>query len=150
MNLTNLPMSLDEVPLPSSLPPVILTVFTRPDLLKEVLKGLTQQTLSPPQIIAYVDGARSELDLPLIDQTIALLQEFSSKIPVDIRLRSQNLGCDQNVILSLTEVLSTYESVVYLEDDNFPNPYFYDRMCRLLEAYREHKKIGSSLLGMVR
>jgi len=25
MNLTNLPMSLDEVPLPSSLPPVILT-----------------------------------------------------------------------------------------------------------------------------
>jgi len=46
MNLTNLPMSLDEVPLPSSLPPVILTVFTRPDLLKEVLKGLTQQILS--------------------------------------------------------------------------------------------------------
>ena len=143
MNLTNLPMSLDEVPLPSSLPPVILIVFTRPDLLKEVLKGLTQQTLFPHQIIAYVDGARSERDLPLIDQTIALLQEFSSKIPVDIRLRSQNLGCDQNVILSLTEVLSTYESVVYLEDDNFPNPYFYDRMCRLLEAYREQKKIFS-------
>lgn len=46
MNLTNLPMSLDEVPLPSSLPPVILIVFTRPDLLKEILKGLTQQTLS--------------------------------------------------------------------------------------------------------
>jgi glycosyltransferase involved in cell wall biosynthesis len=143
MNLTNLPMSLDEVPLPSSLPPVILTVFTRPDLLKEVLKGLTQQTLSPPQIIAYVDGARSELDLPLIDQTIALLQEFSSKIPVDIRLRSQNLGCDQNVILAFTEILSTYESIVYLEDDDFPNPYFYDSMCRLLEAYREHKKIFS-------
>ena len=37
MNLTNLPMSLDEMPLPSYLPPVILTVFTRSDLLKEVL-----------------------------------------------------------------------------------------------------------------
>jgi hypothetical protein len=42
MNLTSLAMSLDEVPLPSSLPPVILTVFTRPDLLKEVwLFGLS-------------------------------------------------------------------------------------------------------------
>ncbi|GBF55464.1 hypothetical protein N0824_03345 [Microcystis sp. 0824] len=38
-------MSLDEMPLPSSLPPVTLTVFTRPDLLKEVLKGLTENIL---------------------------------------------------------------------------------------------------------
>jgi hypothetical protein len=143
MSLTSLPLSLDDVPLPNDLPPVILTVFTRPDLLKEVLKGLTQQSLSPHKIIAYVDGARSERDLPLIEQTITLLQDFSSTIPVEIKLRSQNLGCDQNVILALTEVLSTYESVVYLEDDDFPNPYFYDRMCRLLEAYREHKKIFS-------
>ncbi|NCS77107.1 MAG: hypothetical protein GPJ17_07675 [Microcystis aeruginosa K13-07] len=58
MNLTNLPMSLDEVPLPSPLPPVILTVFTRPDLLKEVLKGLTQQTLSEsPRICEAIYGS---------------------------------------------------------------------------------------------
>jgi hypothetical protein len=58
MNLTNLPMSLDEMPLPSYLPPVILTVFTRPDLLKEVLKGLTQQTLSEsPRICETIYGS---------------------------------------------------------------------------------------------
>ena len=57
MNLTNLPMSLDEMPLPSYLPPVILTVFTRPDLLKEVLKGLTQQILSAsPRICEAIYG----------------------------------------------------------------------------------------------
>jgi hypothetical protein len=51
-------MSLDEVPLPSPLPPVILTVFTRPDLLKEVLKGLTQQTLSEsPRICEAIYGS---------------------------------------------------------------------------------------------
>ncbi|MFN9671249.1 MAG: hypothetical protein ACK552_01185 [Microcystis sp.] len=57
MNLTSLAMSLDEVPLPSSLPPVILTVFTRPDLLKEVLKGLTQKILSAsPRICEAIYG----------------------------------------------------------------------------------------------
>ena len=60
MNLTNLPMSLDEVPLPSSLPPVILIVFTRPDLLKEVLKGLTQKILSAsPRICEAIYGSLS-------------------------------------------------------------------------------------------
>ncbi|WP_287718283.1 hypothetical protein [Microcystis sp. M017S1] len=51
-------MSLDEMPLPSYLPPVILTVFTRPDLLKEVLKGLTQQILSAsPRICEAIYGS---------------------------------------------------------------------------------------------
>lgn len=44
------------------------------------------------------------------------------------------MGCDQNVILGLTEVFSSHDSLIYLEDDIVPNPHFYDRMCRLLEA----------------
>ncbi len=60
MNLTNLPMSLDPVPLPSSLPPVILIVFTRTDLLKEVLKGLNQKILSAsPRICEAIYGSLS-------------------------------------------------------------------------------------------
>jgi len=53
------------------------------------------------------------------------------------------LGCDRNVISALTEVLSLHSTLVYLEDDVVPNPCFYDRMCRLLEAYRNCEQVCS-------
>ena len=138
-----LPTSLDDVLLPGELPPLVLITFTRPDLLKEVLKAISQQSLLPPKIIAFVDGSRKANDKPLIEQCISLLEEFSTLVPVHIVARTHNLGADQNIILSLTEVLSSYNSLVYLEDDTIPNPYFYDRMCRLLEVYRDHKQVCS-------
>ncbi|AFY99519.1 sugar transferase [Calothrix sp. PCC 6303] len=138
-----MPISLDDVALPKDFPPLVLIAFTRPDLLKEVLIGLSQQSLLPKKIIAFIDGARNAKDQPLIEQCIVLLKDFSLTIPVDIVARPNNLGCDQNVIIGLTEVLSAYDSLVYLEDDIVPNRHFYDRVCRLLEAYREHKQIFS-------
>ncbi|MEB3211636.1 MAG: glycosyltransferase [Leptolyngbyaceae bacterium] len=130
--------SLDEVVLTGDLPPLVLIAFTRPELLTQVLDAVAQQTLFPPKVIAFVDGARHEDDQRLIDQCVTHLKAFSAStsIPVHIIARTQNLGCDQNVIQGLTDVLSTHDSLVYLEDDTLPNPYFYDRMCRLLEVYR--------------
>ncbi|MEA5571676.1 sugar transferase [Calothrix sp. UHCC 0171] len=140
---TNLPLSLDNVALPEKLPPLVIIAFTRPELIKEVLTGVSQQLLLPQQIIAFVDGARKASDEPLISQCINLLEEFSSQIPVKIIARSQNLGCDKNIILAFTEVLSEYDSLIHLNDDIVPNRFFYDRMCRLLEAYRHHQEVFS-------
>lgn len=138
-----LPTSVDDVLLPEESPPLVLTAFTRPDLLKDVLEGISQQSLLPSKMIAFVDGPRNVNDRPLIEQCISLLKDFSTLIPVDIVPRTNNLGCDQNVILAFTEVLSSYDSLVYIEDDTMTNPYFYDRMCRLLEVYRDHKQVCS-------
>jgi hypothetical protein len=138
-----LPKSLDNVPLPSELPPLVLIAFTRPDLLQPVLEGIARQSLLPPKIIAFVDGARKPSDEPLRESCIRLLENFGARVPVEIILRDQNLGCDPNVITALTEVLRQYWALVYLEDDTIPNPCFFDRMCRLLAAYQHHPHIFS-------
>ncbi|NJR48254.1 MAG: glycosyltransferase [Leptolyngbyaceae cyanobacterium CSU_1_3] len=138
-----LPQSLDHVSLPDQLPPIVLVAFTRPELLQQVLLAIRQQTLLPRQIIAFVDGARSSKDEPLIHECIELLKDFSRQIPVEVIARPKNLGCDRNVVLALTEVCSRYDSLIYLEDDVVPNPGFYDRMCRLLTAYRPYPQVGS-------
>ncbi len=140
---TQQPATLDAVDLPDPLPPLVLTAFTRPDLLSDVLNAIRQQSLLPPNIIAFVDGARKAADEPLIKQCTALLEKFSAVTPVDIQTREKNLGCDQNVIQGFTQVLSTHNSLVYLEDDDLPNPYFYDRMCRLLAVYRDQPQVCS-------
>lgn len=135
--------SLNEVEIPSELPPIFITCFTRPDLLKEVLAGIEKQTLLPQKIYGFIDGARNEKDAFLIGECIRLLQEISNKFEVEIVTHKQNLGCDLNTIGGLSEVLSKHSTVVYLEDDVVPNIYFYDRICRLLEAYKNVKQIFS-------
>lgn len=142
-NQIELPMYLDDVTLPEKLPPLVLIAFTRPELLKEVMIGISQQSLLPQEIIAFVDGARKTDDQPLIQDCINILNDFSATVPVKIIAREKNLGCDQNIISGLTEVLNNYDSLIYLEDDTVPIPCFYDRMCRLLTAYRDHKQVFS-------
>ncbi len=136
---------LDDVLLSEKLPPLVLFAFVRPELLKEVLTAIAQQSLLPAKIIAFIDGPRNVDDKPLIEECISLLEEFSTSIsmPVDIVTRRYNLGCDQNITLGLTEVLSSHDSLVYLEDDTVPNRHFYDRMCRLLEVYRDRQEVCS-------
>ncbi|MDP5016355.1 MAG: sugar transferase [Dolichospermum sp.] len=139
----NLPVLLDDISLPPELPPIVLLAFTRPDLLQEILPAIAKQTLLPRQILAFIDGPRNPKDQPLIDDSIKLLTEFSQIIPVKIINQQHNLGCDAHAIYALTEALSHYPAVIYLEDDTIPNPYFYDRMCRLLEAYRHCPQVCS-------
>ncbi|TAD79461.1 MAG: glycosyltransferase [Oscillatoriales cyanobacterium] len=142
-----LPRSIAEIPLPDPLPPLVLPVFTRPDLLVQVLEGLKQQSQLPTQIIALVDGARSVADELPIETCMALLRQFAEgtgdRVAVKFITRSQNLGCDRNIITGLTEVLSQHDSLVYLEDDIVPNPNFFDCMSRLLAAYRDRPEIFS-------
>lgn len=146
-NDRQLPNLLDEVKLSEQLPPLTIVAFTRPDLLEKVIAGIRQQSLLPQQIIAFVDGARKPQDEPLIRECIELLETLSDIIPTKIVARTENLGRNPqgnlNVILGLNEVLGEYDSLVYLEDDIVPNASFYDRMCRLLAAYRDRKEIFS-------
>ncbi len=138
-----LPLDLNNISLPEKLPPIVLVAFIRPDLLKQVLADLAKQTLCPQQILAFIDGARQAKDQPLIEECIELLTEFHHTVPVEIVKRAHNLGCDLNAVGALTEAFSSYPAVIYLEDDIVANPYFYDRMCRLLEAYRDFPPVFS-------
>jgi hypothetical protein len=144
MNPTiHLPTSLNEVALPETLPPIVIVGFTRPELLQQVLDAIAAQTLLPPQILAYLDGPRGPKDHAPIQACVDVLEKFSQIIPVKIVARPQNLGCDRNVISTLTEVLAQHPAMVYLEDDVVPNPGFYDRICRLLNAYGNESKVFS-------
>jgi Glycosyl transferase family 2 len=138
-----LPVLLDDIALPQELPPIVLLAFTRPDLLQQFLPAIARQTLLPREILAFIDGPRNDKDQPLIAECMTLLTEFSETIPVKIINQQQNLGCDAHAIYALTEALSHYPAVIYLEDDTIPHPHFYDRMCRLLEAYRDFKQVCS-------
>jgi hypothetical protein len=135
---------LDNVYLPDPLPPLVITAFTRPDLLAPVLDSLESQTLQPNEIWAFIDGLRNHQDEMPAQACVDLLRACEQPgRSVHIVRRENNLGCDGNVIAAFTEILASYPYLVYVEDDNLLNPYFYDRMCRLLEAYKDCQSVFS-------
>ncbi len=138
-----LPTSLDAIGLPTQFPPIVLVAFTRPEFVIQVLDALEKQTLSPDRIIAYLDGPRHDQDAIKIQACVDLLETFSGQISVEIRRRTENLGCDRNTLEALTEVSNECESFIHLEDDVIPNPNFYDRMVRLLTAYKPYPQVFS-------
>lgn len=143
INSEVLPKSLDTIVLPTTLPPIVLVAFTRPEFVIQVLDALAKQTLRPDRIIAYLDGPRHEQDAIKIQACVDLLETFSTEIPVEIRRRTENLGCDRNTLEALTEVSTQHEWFIHLEDDVIPNPNFFDRMVRLLAAYKPHPQVFS-------
>ena len=133
--------SLSQVSLPSELPPVFITCFTRPDVLKPVLDMLSQQTVKPERIIAYVDKGRNEEEVLLTQECTQLVKNLEGEFEVEIYQREQNMGCDLNTIDALNEIFTRFSKVVLLEDDDLPNRYFYELMCKLLVYYQPHKHI---------
>jgi hypothetical protein len=138
-----LPTNLDAVALPAELPPLMIVAFTRPELLEVVLEAVAGQTLLPPKILAVLDGSRSAKDEPLIQACVELFEKFRTVVPVEIVVRPENMGCDRNVVAALTEGFEQHPALVYLEDDVVPNPDFYERICRLLAAYRDYPQVFS-------
>jgi hypothetical protein len=138
-----LPTNLNAVALPTELPPLMIVAFTRPELLEVVLEAVAGQTLLPPKILAVLDGSRSAKDKPLIQACVKLFEKFRAIIPVEIVVRPENMGCDRNVVAALTAGFELHPALVYLEDDVVPNPDFYERICRLLAAYRDQPQIFS-------
>lgn len=133
---------LSEVPLPGERPPIVLLAFARPDLLRQVLVALEGQTVQPGKVLAFVDGPRSAGEASAVRACIGQLERFGAA-ETEIVARPANLGCDTNAVAAITATLMQHPMIVYLEDDIVPAPFFYERMCRLLERFRREPSIAS-------
>jgi hypothetical protein len=138
----SLPEKLEQQPLPKVLPPLVIFGYRRPDKLKLVLEAIKHQTVLPEKIIAFIDGPAEPETQTKVDKCLQCLREFDV-VQIDIRARECNLGCRQNILQGIDEILANNDSIVVLEDDTVPSPAFYETMCRLLNSYKPFKKIFS-------
>ncbi len=134
---------LSQVQVPQTLPPILIIAFNRPDTLEQVLRSLSDQSLLPDKVIAYVDGPRGPSDIEKVQQCIDLLTGYRLPGSLELHVRSQNHGMNRNTLEAISEALTSHESVVVIEDDILPNPFFYELMVKLLSVYSEEKNIFS-------
>lgn len=92
---------------------IVIPVFNRPDLLRHVLAGLAQQTISPAamEILVCDDGSTDDLT--------PAIQEFTGRLPGLVHLRQVNRG--PAAARNLGTRCATTPVVLYLDSDVLPD-----------------------------
>jgi hypothetical protein len=125
----------------NSMIPVLILAFNRPDFLQKRLLELEKQSIKPKKIIVSVDGPRysNSRDYNDISQILSILKsDINSHILVI--MREKNLGCTNNIILSVSEVLAEYEEIIVIEDDVSISPHFYAQMIGAINFFLKAKE----------
>jgi len=119
--------------------PIALMIFNRPDLTETIMEQLAK--VKPPILYVIADGARNEEELTKCTRAreIALNPTWSCKVVPF--LRDHNVGMVKQFKEGLDFVFNEHESLIFMEDDHFLSPSFYQFSCELLERHRENSEI---------
>ena len=120
--------------------PVLILAFNRPDFLEKRLQEITTQSVKPDRIIVSVDGPRTlnDQDVESICMIMNILESYKT-LGVSVIKRERNLGCTNNTIASVGEVLAKYEKIIVLDDDVSIAPVFYEQMVLAINHFLNHE-----------
>jgi Glycosyl transferase family 2 len=121
-------------------PPVVLFTYNRPRHTASVLEALRRQ--SPAALIVFQDGLRAGHDPASHAEVSRLLDAIDFGNPRIVR-RPANLGLAASIIAGVTEVLTTHETIVVLEDDCVPSACFLDFMSFALDRFGGDERVFS-------
>jgi hypothetical protein len=131
-------------------PPVLLTVFRRPDTTREVLEAI--RAVRPSRMYVAADGPNPARAGEA--EACAKTREIATRIDWPCELRTlfsdRNLGCRLGMITAIDWFFSNEPEGIILEDDVVPVPSFFAYCAELLDRYRTDSRIamigGTNLL----
>ena len=123
--------------------PVALFAFNRPFHIRETLNSLCMnEEAKHTDLYAFIDGQRNISEKHLIDNVEKIILSFSDKFKSLTISRSDiNLTGGTNQKRGISNVLSSHESVISLEDDIIVSNYFLFYMNNALNFYKDEKDI---------
>jgi len=128
----------------STLAPIILFVFARPEHTRRTLEALAANDLAKQSdLIIYSDAARNSAEFDRVNAVRALVHNVSGFLSVKVIERETNYGLARNIIEGVTEVCNRYCRVIVVEDDLVTSPYFLQFMNDGLEIYRDDITVAS-------
>lgn len=92
---------------------VVMATYNGERYLREQLDSIAAQTLQPTQIIIQDDSSD--------DQTVAIVQEYASYLPIQLETNSHNIGYVRNFELALSKAEGKYIAICDQDDIWEPN-----------------------------
>ncbi len=126
----------------SELSPITIFGYDRPNHLNNLLKSLTKNAESKNSIAYfYIDGLNEKTNKSNYYKTIEIANKNWGFGEKKIIVRNNNLGCRDNIISGITEILDKYKKIIVIEDDLIVSPYFLDYMNNCLNRYEKNKNV---------
>ena len=118
--------------------PLALIVYNRPEHLRQVLEALAPQ--QPKPVYIFCDGPKDAEDLQRVNAARAEARRIDWTGPVTL-MRNKHIGLARSIVSAVDKTLAQYESVVVLEDDCVPSPWFMGFMEECLERYANRPEV---------
>jgi hypothetical protein len=121
--------------------PVVILIFNRPELTKQVFERIRQ--IKPKTFLVIADGPRLEKigESEKCQNAREITEDIDWNCEVFRNYSDINLGCGLRVSSGLDWVFNNVDRAIILEDDCLPNSDFF-RFCEeLLEIYKDDEKI---------
>jgi hypothetical protein len=124
----------------SSLIPVALFAYSRPNLLKQTLEGLRKNDV--PLIYAFIDGPKDDSKRESVDEVKRILHSVNW---CNIRIieRSSNIGLGSSIRRGVSEVFEEFEKIIIVEDDIVLRSGAYNYTCEALNYFEKSEKVMS-------
>lgn len=123
--------------------PVVLIVFNRPELVKEMMVQIKLANPSKLYIIADAPRENNEADKFLCQKVREIIDDFDFRGDVVKCYRTVNLGCKKNIETGLDWFFTQEDAGIILEDDCLPSNDFFRFCAEMLIKYRDNSSIFS-------
>jgi len=127
----------------SPVAPVLLIVFNRPDLTRQVLQAVAGA--APRRLFVAADGPRpGRAEDQRLCRAVLDLVRSSVRWPCTLEIleRGENLGCGRGPASAISWFFERVEEGIILEDDCLPAPEFFPFCSSLLAHYRDEPRVG--------
>lgn len=123
--------------------PVLMIVFNRPDMTRQVFERI--KGAKPSRLYISADGPRAGRsdDLDSTKTTREIAQSVDWECQVHTLFRDHNLGCKTAIKTGLDWFFEQEEEGIVLEDDCVPEPTFFQYAAELLDRYRHDERIAT-------
>ncbi len=118
--------------------PVALFAFNRPDALRETLSALSANPgAEETDLFVFVDGPRRPEDVPLVSETKTVAASAVGFKSLHVTASPVNKGLASSIIDGVSRLLTSYDTVIVLEDDLRVMPSFLAFMNEGLCRFRD-------------
>lgn len=130
----------------NTLAPIVLFAYNRPQHLRKVLEALQNNKLAEESdLFIFCDGPKATAtaeELAKIEAVRAIAAEKKWCKTVTIHAQSKNRGLANSIIQGVTEIVSSFQKIIVLEDDLVPFPYFLSYMNAALDMYVNESEVA--------
>lgn len=127
--------------------PIVLFVYNRIDHTKSVLQALNQnRDADKSELFIFSDAPANKTEMVNVAEVreyIHFFAEHNSFKVVHITMAQENKGLERSLIDGITSIISQYEKVIVLEDDQLTSPDFIQYMNEALRYYEHDQRIWS-------